>query len=89
MMMDIFDEMFSKEPKEHFVAMLKSANSSAIEKAFESFLSEHIAMFELLEKMGVTEAQIKEFEALNDDLITQRKNDIYIGLTAQILGQEG
>ncbi len=87
--MDIFDEMFSKEPKEHFTSILKTANAGAVEKAMDAFISEHIAMFELLEKMGVDEQRIKEFQSLNDDLIAQRKNDIYIGLGAQILGQEG
>ena len=46
-------------------------------------------MSELLQRAGLSEDETKLFEAENGFFIEKGKNDIYIGLTAQILGQEG
>ena len=50
--MDIFDEMFNKTPKEKFIEIIQNGNLGALEKVFENFFADHIAMIELLEKQG-------------------------------------
>lgn len=87
--MDIFDEMFSKSPEEKFFETLRHAPLGAVEKCLRAFISEHIAMFELLEQKGVSEDELELYKMENDFLIQERLNDHYIELGAKILGQEG
>ncbi|AJC86229.1 DUF2018 family protein [Campylobacter sp. RM16704] len=87
--MDIFDEMFSKSPKEKFIETIKYANLSALENVMEKLLADHITMIELLEKNNLNETDVAQFQMENSLLIDDRKNDFYIGLSAEILGHEG
>ncbi|AJD01735.1 Domain of uncharacterised function (DUF2018) [Campylobacter lari] len=87
--MDIFDEMFAKNPKEKFIETIKYANLGALENVLEKLLADHIAMIELLEKNNLNEADVAQFQMENSLLIDERKNDFYIGLSAEILGHEG
>ena len=88
--MDILDELLlSDSPRKKFYEMLRHAGLGAVEKAMDGFISEYIAMSELLQRAGLGENETKLFEAENGFFIEKSKNDIYIGLTAQILGQEG
>ncbi|WP_286005295.1 DUF2018 family protein [Campylobacter avium] len=86
--MDFFDEMLSKSPREKFIEIVQNANSGAIEKAFDELLSEHIAMFELLEQKGLSEEDLLNFKLENSEKIESLKEDYFIGLGAKILGQE-
>ncbi|ARE81032.1 DUF2018 family protein [Campylobacter helveticus] len=87
--MDIFDSMFNKSPQEKFLEIVQNGNLGALEKTFENFFAEYIAMVELLEKQGLNENDVKNFILENNELIEQRQNDIYIELGAKILGHEG
>lgn len=87
--MDFFDEMLNKSPKEKFIEIIQNGNLGALEKTFEDFFSEYIAMVELLEKQGLSETDMKNFILENNDLIMQRQDDIFIELGAKILGHEG
>ncbi|OCX42823.1 hypothetical protein A7X81_05745 [Campylobacter ornithocola] len=87
--MDIFDEMFAKSPKEKFIETIKYANLGALENVMEKLLADHIAMIELLEKNNLNETDVTQFQMENSLLIDERKNDFYIGLSAEILGHEG
>lgn len=87
--MDIFDEMFAKTPKEKFIETIKHANTGALEKVLDQLLADHIAMIELLEKNNLNESDVASFQMENSLLIDERKNDFYIGISAQILGHEG
>ncbi|TNB65898.1 DUF2018 family protein [Campylobacter helveticus] len=87
--MDIFDSMFNKSPQEKFLEIVQNGNLGALEKTFENFFAEYIAMIELLEKQGLNENDVKNFILENNELIEQRQNDIYIELGAKILGHEG
>ncbi|TXE86395.1 DUF2018 family protein [Campylobacter volucris] len=87
--MDIFDEMFAKTPKEKFIETIKYANTGALEKVLDQLLADHIAMIELLEKNNLNESDVASFQMENSLLIDERKNDFYIGISAQILGHEG
>ena len=48
--MDFLDEMLACSPKEKFLQMLQNASVSAVERAIEKLLKEHIALRELLER---------------------------------------
>ncbi|EHG5191546.1 DUF2018 family protein [Campylobacter coli] len=87
--MDIFDEMFNKTPKEKFIEIIQNGNLGALEKVFENFFADHIAMIELLEKQGFNEMDMKSFILENGDFIQERQNDLFIELGAKILGYEG
>ncbi|EGZ8228938.1 DUF2018 family protein [Campylobacter jejuni] len=81
--------MFNKTPKEKFIEIIQNGNLGALEKVFEEFFADYIAMVELLEKQGLTEMDVKNFILENGDFIEERQNDIYIELGAKILGHEG
>ncbi len=87
--MDIFDEMLNKTPKEKFIEIIQNGNLGALEKVFENFFADHIAMIELLEKQGFNEMDVKSFILENGDFIQERQNDLFIELGAKILGHEG
>lgn len=87
--MDIFDEMLNKTPKEKFIEIIKNGNLGALEKTFDNFFAEYIAMVELLEQQKINDKDVKKFILENDELIKERQNDIFIGLGAEILGYEG
>lgn len=87
--MDIFDEMLAQSPKDRFIEIVKHANANAMGKAFDRFIAKVIALHELLEAKGLSEEDIENFILHNDALIQEQKNDVYIGLMADILGQEG
>ncbi|EKC9841543.1 DUF2018 family protein [Campylobacter coli] len=87
--MDIFDEMFNKTPKEKFIEIIQNGNLGALEKVFENFFADHIAMIELLEKQGFNEMDMESFILENGDFIQERQNDLFIELGAKILGHEG
>ncbi|MBK1994075.1 DUF2018 family protein, partial [Campylobacter novaezeelandiae] len=60
-----------------------------LEKTFDNFFAEYIAMIELLEQQKINDKDVKKFILENDELIKERQNDIFIGLGAEILGYEG
>lgn len=87
--MDIFDEILGASPKEKFFEMLKHANASAVEQVIQKLIKEHIALREFIENKGISEAEFELFKGENDALFEERLNDYFIGLTAEILGNEG
>lgn len=87
--MDIFDEILGASPKKKFFEMLKHANVGAVEQTIQKFIKEHIALREFIENKGFSEKEFEHFKGENDALFEERLNDYYIGLTAEILGNEG
>lgn len=85
--MDIFDEILNVSPKDKFFQMLRHANAGAVEKVLEKFIKEHIALRDFLEIKGVSEAEFESFKL--EYGVEERLNDYFIGLTAEILGNEG
>ena len=80
---------FLKTPKEKFIEIIQNGNLGALEKVFENFFADHIAMIELLEKQGFNEMDVKSFILENGDFIQERQNDLFIELGAKTLGHEG
>ncbi len=87
--MDIFDEILSASPKEKFFQMLQHANAGSVELVIGKFIKEHIALREFVESKGLSEAEFEDFKGENSVLFEERLNDYFIGLTAEILGNEG
>ena len=98
--MDILDELLDTNPREKFLQVLQNGAVGAVESALEKLLREHIALRELmllksvlgqeyLSEYGDLDEQISLFCVENEDLIQERLNDYFIGLTAEILGAEG
>ncbi len=87
--MDMFDEMFNKTPKEKFIEIIQNGHLGALEKVFENFFADHIAMIELLEKQGFNDMDVKSFILENGDFIHERQNVLFIELGAKILVHEG
>lgn len=87
--MDFLDAMLNKGPKEKFIEIIQNGNLGALERTFENFFAEHIAMVELLEKQGLSEKDVQNFILEEGELIAQRQNDLFIELGAKILGHEG
>ena len=87
--MDIFDEILGVSPKEKFFQMLRHANVGAVERVMSEFIKEYIALREFMESKALSEAEFENFKGENDALFEDRLNDIFIGLTAEILGNEG
>lgn len=87
--MDIFDEMLNVSPKDKFFQMLRHANAGAVEKVLEKFIKEHIALRDFLEIKGISEAEFESFKLEYGVEFEERLNDYFIGLTAEILRNEG
>ena len=87
--MDIFDEILGVSPKEKFFQMLRHANASAVERVVGEFVKEYIALHEFMESKALSEAEFENFKGENTTLFEDRLNDIFIGLTAEILSNEG
>ncbi|TQR31838.1 DUF2018 domain-containing protein [Campylobacter sp. MIT 99-7217] len=87
--MDILDEMLSQSPKEKFIQILQNGNAFAVEKAFDDFIAEHLALLEFFEHKGIDEEEFQNFKMHNHALIQGRKDDVFIDLVAKILTQEG
>lgn len=86
--MDFLD-IFESTPKDKFLECLKNANTGALEKRFDNLIKEQYAMMMMLEQIGKTEQDIKNFIIENDEEIKSRFDDFYIDFMAKVYGVEG
>ena len=80
-------DIFSQSPREKFFEILFNANKNLVENELEKTFEKFIAMSEFCEKNGFDETAQNSFISQNQTLITERINDIYIGLSGDILSQ--
>jgi len=80
-------DIFSQSPREKFFEILFNANKNLVENEFEKTFEKFIAMSEFCEKNGFDEIAQNSFISQNQTLINERLNDIYIGLSGDILSQ--
>ena len=80
-------DIFSQSPREKFFEILFSANKNLVENELEKTFEKFIAMSEFCEKNGFDEIAQNSFISQNQTLINERLNDIYIGLSGDILSQ--
>ncbi|BCX79201.1 DUF2018 family protein [Campylobacter sp. 19-13652] len=81
--MDIFDA----SPREKFYDIIFAANRDIVENELDKLFVRMIALEALCEKHGVSEGEIAGFVAENAFEIEQGLNDIYIGMSGDILSQ--
>lgn len=81
--MDIFDA----SPREKFYDIIFAANRGIVENELDRLFSRLIALEALCEKAGVSESAVDSFIASNAFEIEQELNDIYIGMSGDILSQ--
>lgn len=87
--MDIFDDILNVSPRDKFFQMLRHANAGAVEKVMQNLIKEQIILRDFLENKGLTGAEFEEFKLQHGIELEERMNDYFIGLTAEILGNEG
>ena len=80
-------DIFSQSPREKFFEILFNANKNLVENELEKTFEKFIAMSEFCEKNGFDEIAQNSFISQNQTLINERLNDIYIGLSGDILSQ--
>ena len=80
-------DIFSQSPREKFFDILFNANKNLVENELEKTFEKFIAMSEFCEKNGFDETAQNSFISQNQTLINGRLNDIYIGLSGDILSQ--
>ena len=80
-------DIFSQSPREKFFEILFNANKNLVENELEKTFEKFIAMREFCEKNGFDEIAQNSFISQNQTLINERLNDIYIGLSGDILSQ--
>ncbi|EEF12879.1 hypothetical protein CAMRE0001_3017 [Campylobacter rectus RM3267] len=80
-------DIFSQSPREKFFEILFNANKNLVENELEKTFEKFIAMSEFCEKNGFDEIAQNSFISQNQTLVNERLNDIYIGLSGDILSQ--
>ena len=80
-------DIFSQSPREKFFDILFNANKNLVENELEKTFEKFIAMSEFCEKNGFDETAQNSFISQNQILVNERLNDIYIGLSGDILSQ--
>lgn len=80
-------DIFSQSPREKFFEILFNANKNLVENELEKTFEKFIAMSEFCEKNGFDEMAQNSFISQNQTLVNERLNDIYIGLSGDILSQ--
>ena len=80
-------DIFSQSPREKVFEILFNANKNLVENELEKTFEKFIAMSEFCEKNGFDEIAQNSFISQNQTLVNERLNDIYIGLSGDILSQ--
>lgn len=83
---DIFDEMFSATPLEHFIKILPQLSPSALQVALETLFAEYAIMEKIIEDNNLgDEVRQKLRELHNDSAIVARGQDLSIRIMHEVL----
>lgn len=85
--MNYEDDIFGGSPKDKFFDIVFNANRNLVENELEKVFMEFVALRELSEEKGISLQDINSFLALRQDELENGLNDVYIGLTGDILTQ--
>ncbi|MDO5045317.1 DUF2018 family protein [Campylobacter sp.] len=80
-------DIFAQNPRDKFFDILFNANRNLVENEIEKLLEKFIAMSIYCEQNGFDEIRQNAFIAQNSSEIHNELNDIYIGLSGDILSQ--
>ena len=85
---DIFDEMFSATPLEHFIKILPQLSPSALQTALEQLFAEYAIMEKILEDKDLGDEVRQNLRELRDDsAIGARGQDLAIRIMHEVLSQ--
>lgn len=85
---DIFDEMFSATPLEHFIKILPQLSPSALQSALEAVFAEYAIMEKIIEDNNLGDEVRKSLHKLrNDSAINARTQDLAIRIMHEVLSQ--
>lgn len=83
---DIFDEMFSATPLEHFIKILPQLSPSALQTTLEALFAEYAIMEKIIEDNNLgDEVRQKLRELRNDSAIVARGQDLSIRIMHEVL----
>ncbi|WP_170019020.1 DUF2018 family protein [Campylobacter sp. RM16190] len=80
-------DIFAQNPRDKFFDILFNANRNLVENETEKLLERFVAMSIYCERNGFDEIQQNAFISQNQTEIYEGLNDIYIGLSGDILSQ--
>ena len=85
--MNFNDDIFGGEPKDKFFDIVFNANRNLVENEIEKLFIELSCLRDLCEQKGINIDDVHTYQALNADKVELGLNDIYIGITGDILSQ--
>jgi hypothetical protein len=80
-------DIFSRSPRDKFFDIIFNANRNIVENELEKMFKKFVAMNEFCEQNGFNEFAINSFILQNQIFVEDGLNDIYIGLSGDILSQ--
>lgn len=80
-------DIFSQSPREKFFDIIFNANRNLVESELEKFFEKFVAMSEICDQNGFGERELANLILENQTRIQNGLNDIYIGLSGDILSQ--
>lgn len=80
-------DIFEGSAKDKFYDILFNANALLVKNEIDKIFEKFVALSELCERHGISEDEIANFVASEQDKIYNGLNDLYIGLSGEILSQ--
>ena len=80
-------DIFEGSARDKFYDILFNANAVLVKKEIDKIFEKFVAMSEFCEKHGVSEDEIRNFIASEQDKIYNGINDLYIELSGEIVSQ--
>ena len=79
--------IFESTPREKFFEILFNADRAVARNELEKFFEIFVAIREFCDENGFDEAKIKSFIASNAQILQSGLDDIFIGLSGEILSK--
>jgi hypothetical protein len=80
-------DIFEGSARDKFYDILFNANAVLVKTEIDKIFEKFVALSELCEKHGISEDEVANFVANEKDKIYNGLNDLYIGLSGEILSQ--
>ncbi len=80
-------DIFEGSARDKFYDILFNANALLVKNEIDKIFEKFVALSELCERHGISEDEVTNFVASEQDKIYNGLNDLYIGLSGEILSQ--
>ena len=80
-------DIFEGSARDKFYDILLNANVLLVKNEIDKIFEKFVALSELCERHGISEDEVANFVASEQDKIYNGLNDLYIGLSGEILSQ--